>query len=1159
MGLRSKLMLPVLMAFLVMGSLLYWYWIPQYLSGEREHWKQHQQQIITAIEPFLLRDILAGDLAALHVTLNRQLTENHIDWRELEVLNEAGERLYPLSPPEKFDDSHIIHLSHKLIWQGRDLGQINLVVDYANEFAKKQSSVNQLSLIGLLVLGVFVVLATFWQTLWISIPIKRLEKAALSLAEGDASVPLPVAGTDELGHLTGTFAIMRDRLQVAMDEVQSSEKRYRTLLESAVDGMIIFDQEGVIDTINYAAEKMFGYEEDDDAEYTMSVLVPNFAIGVAGEQLDKLFDEEKIIQLSGVRKDGETFLLEMVVSLFISNDCYYYFAVLRDISKRVEHESELKKANSLLESLVQNLQAGLLVENDSRKVVEVNKLFCEMFNVEGSSEALVGSSASNSFQNSGLAFKDMQHFYESTERCMAWREVVAGEELVLADGRVFERDYIPVRLEDDEGYVHFWCYRDITGRKRIEEAVKLQSEQLEQATTEERALSNLLHLSLQSTDLDTFLDEAFNESSATEAWLKSLNLIGVALYLTEDMGNGDVLALSAKQDMPGNLLETHEQVLFGEGLCGLAASERLMQSCNDICNLPLIQDDVVLGVLSVHLACDDELCESKNVFLNRVADVLGMGISRRYANIILRQATLQAEAAVVAKNAFLATMSHEIRTPMNGVLGMVQVLANTDLNEMQRQSLETITESGKSLMVVINDILDFSKIEAGKLDLDPIDFNLHRTVNEVRELLHGANKNKDLKFVVDYATDCPVMFSGDAGRIRQIILNLMGNAAKFTTHGHVTIEVSCLSESINQAKLKVAVKDTGIGISAQAQKTLFESFTQADGSTTRRFGGTGLGLSICKQLIELMGGEIDVDSEPGEGSVFWFILELPIVARQIVAPLNNVPDQEDSVNSQQLPQFRGRVLLAEDVEFNQMVACSMLSQFGIDVDVASDGEQAVAAWRDGSYDLILMDCQMPLMDGYQATEAIRQQEQQRGQGRIPVVALTANAMKSDRDKCLESGMDDFLSKPVEMEMLGKILGKSLQSLHQQDDVSSESVVATRQMASVDKSLVDQDKLDSMRKMMGPKIFEQLVPVFMDSTEKLLDDLLHASEQSDSSQVHLLAHSIKSASANVGAMRLSDLASALEGKARQSDLDEASQSIRQLREMFEDVCDVLKQA
>ncbi|KAB3527130.1 histidine kinase N-terminal 7TM domain-containing protein [Alkaliphilus serpentinus] len=376
-----------------------------------------------------------------------------------------------------------------------------------------------------------------------------------------------------------------------------------------------------------------------------------------------------------------------------------------------------------------------------------------------------------------------------------------------------------------------------------------------------------------------------------------------------------------------------------------------------------------------------------------------------------------AETANVAKSHFLANISHEIRTPLNGIMGFTEILAGTNLNQEQTEYLKEIKNASHTLYHLVNEVLDFSKIEAGKMELEKIDFSLSELVLSAVSLVKHDVKKKGVHLSSNIEVGICDNVKGDFIRLKQVLNNLVGNAVKFTEKGEVHLAVIKLQENDKDISLRFEVADTGVGISADAQKKLFEVFTQADNSTTRKYGGTGLGLSIAKRIIELMGGKIFVESEEGKGSRFSFEVELERSQKDTIATRESV----DCIEEEIAAAANRRILLVEDIESNRKLASIILNRLGYTCDIAVNGKEAVEACSQRKFDLILMDCQMPVMDGYSATGCIRSQASLNNN--TPIVAMTANALVGDREKCLAVGMDDFITKPINKDQLKSVIEK----------------------------------------------------------------------------------------------------------------------------------------
>jgi CheY-like chemotaxis protein len=464
---------------------------------------------------------------------------------------------------------------------------------------------------------------------------------------------------------------------------------------------------------------------------------------------------------------------------------------------------------------------------------------------------------------------------------------------------------------------------------------------------------------------------------------------------------------------------------------------------------------------------------------------------------------------------------------MNGVLGMAQLLLAGNLEPGQRRRVLALRESGQSLLTIINDILDFSKMEAGKLELEQADFSLLAAAESVVSLLSSPANDKGLTLTLNVARGVPVWVRGDSVRLRQVLINLLGNAVKFTERGGVDFTVG----QTPSGHLRFEVRDTGIGIDPSSRARLLEPFTQADASTTRRFGGTGLGLAICRQLVELMGGSLEFASEPGTGTTFWFEVALP-AASDAAGAAGNIRTTEEDGSDRTATGLaeNSRILLVDDAEINREVGRGLLESLGYQVEVASSGSEAIEAVRHSRYAAIVMDCLMPDMDGYEATRRIRAHE---GPGRhTPIVALTAAAMAGDRERCLAAGMDDYVSKPLDLDLLNAALGRCVRHLAPEPvaPANGESGDATEERRPAVDELADAallDRLELIERKIPADAFARICRQFLSGTPELIAELGVAVRASDTATAIALAHKLKGSMATLGAVRLSRLARRVE--------------------------------
>lgn len=728
----------------------------------------------------------------------------------------------------------------------------------------------------------------------------------------------------------------------------------------------------------------------------------------------------------------------------------------------------------------------------------------------------------------------------------------------------------------------------------------------------QNVLNAMLSVSLKPYSLEEMLDRIL-EIVTSIPWL-TLQSMG-AIFLVLD--KPDELVMKSFRGKGKEARALCARIPFGKCLCGLAASTGEIQFADSIDDrheitykgisphghycVPIISSGGVLGVLNLDMSKDHQHCKEEEDFLRTMAKVLAGIIARkrvekelaehrhqleklvgeRTAELMeaneqlkqevterkrceeeLRKAKDAAEAASRAKSRFLANMSHEIRTPMHGIIGMTKITLNTDLTETQNKYLHLVEKSANDLLFLINDILDFSKIEAGKYNPEKIDFELRDCLDHIIEVLALKAAEKNLKLTCNVHPNVPDFLTGDPGQLRQVIFNLINNAIKFTKQGGVVLNVERKSRVENDVFLHFAVADTGIGIPADKQQLIFDPFSQADSSITRKYGGTGLGLAICSQLVKMMNGRIWLESEEGKGSTFYFIGRF---GRRRTSKIKPVPaNQEGSLvtrHSLREDQRHLHVLLAEDNPINQEMAIVMLSTWGYTVVVTNNGNEALDALEKESFDLVLMDVQMPEMDGFEATTAIRKIEKETGE-HIPIIAITAHAMKRDRQLCLHVGMDGYVSKPVNADKLMEVIktlvfkdtvtkpGDSEKNNEEEKIIPVPAEAGMEELTSRDEESIF-DKEDFIALFFGDmELFKKVVGMFIDKYPQMLSEIHQAINSNDNKVLEHAAHALKGSISHFTSNSAFDAALKLEIIGRNEDLIHAEEAYVTLEKEIE---------
>ena len=872
------------------------------------------------------------------------------------------------------------------------------------------------------------------------------------------------------------------------------EDHFRSVFEQAPFSMCVSGLDGRITQTNAAFCRMLGYSEQEMlGRFWEELIHPD------DRELTEFFEltdgcsevEQRFLHRSGAVVWTRTKI--HVVRADCGASVVGHVIYVEDITER-KHADEVQ--HSLVRAILEASLDGILVVSDAGVILSHNQKFLDIWQIPPASTAS-GVDRPLLANNSRLV-KDPEAFIKRAREL--YDDPTANDhcEIELKDGRTLERYSTSLRRDGGQrGRV--WFFRDITERKQAEEALRSSEEKFRQLAENIREVFFIL---------PPTGDETVYISPAYElVWGRSCESVyrdpmswQEAIH-PDDVDRARVLIA---MQLRGELVEAEYRILTPNG------QEK-------------------------HIRTKTSPIRDQAGQLIRIVGIAEDITERKHSEEELIHAWEGADAANQAKSRFLANMSHEIRTPMNGVLGMVQLLLGTELTPEQRRYATVALTSGRTMLSLIADILDLSKIEARKIVIENRCFNLRQTIEEVIQLLGVQASAKGLRIHSRVSPEIPQFLKGDASRLRQILTNLVANAIKFTERGEVSLDAALDGKAARMATVRFTITDTGIGIRLDQSAALFSPFVQADESTTRKYGGTGLGLAISKQLAELMGGSIGVDSREGQGSSFWFTAVFEVAAPSQKLPASEPRDQRLSAPAGPTRTVReARILLAEDNATNRDVGLAQLQKLGYKATAVTNGAQAVQAVIEGNFDLVLMDCEMPVMDGFEATRRIRASIHPA----IPIIAVTADAMPADRDRCLREGMNDYISKPVELDRLEEVLAKWLAASGPADAVRVHG----------QHTVFDVEGL--LRRLRGDRELASItLKGFLQDVPSQLNNLRMRLDESDARGLRLQAHALKGAAGTVAAEGLRAIALEMERTAAAGQLEPCGELLPRAIEEF----------
>jgi PAS domain S-box-containing protein len=916
--------------------------------------------------------------------------------------------------------------------------------------------------------------------------------------------------------------------QLSKNDAEQQRAQNATMLDTLGDGVYATDMQGNITFINTAGERMLGWTAQELVGQQAHLAIhhthpdgtdfpedqcPLIAVLQEGMSLDGnehfLARNGRCIPVS--YRSNPLFNGEQIVGSLVS---------FQDISARIESEARIRLQQAALDAA-----ANMIVITNRDGVIEyVNPAFCKATGFQAQEVIGQPTRVLNSGVQDSAFYKVM---WETLLSGQAWEGELSNRR---KNGDIYAEQMTITPIIEAGEVTHF-----VAIKRDISEEIR------------NRTRLKLIEAAIQNIDQGIHIMDAQPHAQGPLLQYINAGFSRITGYSAEDAVGTRAGFMRGPHTDPAKLEQIRQAMTRGESIT-------LEMSYQRKDGTPFV------GELHLSAVYNDGGVVSHYIGLLSDIDL------RKQAEAALRDARDQAVENSRLKSEFLSTMSHEIRTPMNGIIGMTSLLLDTTLDDEQRDFTGIVRDSAQALLVIINDILDFSKIEAGMLDIEVTDFSTAQVVEGTLALMADRAQEKSLQLNSFVDPGLPDYVMGDPTRLRQVLLNLLSNALKFTSQGQVALSVLQVMTGA-QPMLRFEVSDTGIGIPPATQARLFQSFTQADSSTTRKYGGTGLGLAICKRLVELMGGDIGIDSQEGKGSTFWFTL--PLVRSDLSEtsdttsqahlsgagepsdtpplPLTNQPERvtrpapaSHTSEPPAPPTHKGLILLAEDNLINQKVAQLQLKKMGYDLHIVNNGQEAVQAvqaamaQRTPRYAAILMDCQMPIVDGFEATALIRNSEQLTGT-RLPIIAMTANAMQGDQAHCLAAGMDDYLSKPIDPEQLRSLLDHWVKATPEPlvpAPHAHEEAVTTQEAGDGAELLINFELLDDI---FGddPQTITELLSLFESGTQALMSKLATAVAQRNGPVVCSLTHELKGSCGNIGVDKLARLAADLEVAAGQN--------------------------